>query len=98
MAAASVVAFTQAAAIYSPLVLPYAIGHPYLSAPFISIPAPTTSVADATVVQLKHHTPEHTAEQQQQQQEMKAMEENQKEETDKQIPQLPVVYNLYPYR
>lgn len=94
MTASSMVAFSQTAAIYSPVAVPYAIAHPYLSAPFVTLPQP------ANVVQLKHHTPEHTAEQQQmeQGQEMKAMEENKKEETDKLNPNLPVVYNLYPYR
>lgn len=79
-----VLAITEAA-VLSPLALPYAVTYPYLSTPFVTLlPAPA-------LVQLKHHTPEHT--------EQEKKEEEKKEEADKQQQQqLPVVYKLNPYR
>lgn len=69
---------------YGPLLLshPYAVTYPYLSAPLIA-PFPA-----ATAIVLKHHTPEHTAEQ-----EASASKENE----EKEKPLQPPVVSLLPY-
>lgn len=72
--------------VYSPLVInhPYAVSYPYLNSPLIA-PFP----AAATII-LKHHTPEHTAEQEAA---SKANEEKEKMEK----PLQPPVVSLLPY-
>lgn len=64
--------------VYSPLLLnhPYAVTYPYLTSPLIAAPA---------IAVVKHHTPEHTAEQEK-------MEKDEKEK-----PLQPPVVSLLPY-
>ncbi|XP_063704226.1 cuticle protein 6-like [Culicoides brevitarsis] len=78
----SCIAFANAAQfVYSPLVLsnPYAVAYPYLTSPLIAPP---------TTVVLKHHTPEHTAEQEK--------EKNDEKEKPLQPPVVSLPYPLLP--